>query len=604
MAGINEERTNADHPGRYHPRRRWIPDRPHKTNPGTGDIDSFSDESLYHPSSLGCASANPASIPAGSCSFLELTYTAGKAGLPEGTLVRFGMRGQNPLGALPRECSIQQPDGLVLKRQGMAFLLEKGGMREGDQVTLRWDAFSWTPVAGRREIKVSFTLPGDIPEQRLPEPVVLNITPVEPDTLEITLPCTFRNGDTLRGRVSVRDRFDNRVDFSGCTLVDCAGQQVPVALSHGIGDFQVQVSKNETVRASASLREVSETVVSNPSVCVSDDYQLFVGDLHTHDFLSEAEGYPDSVYRWAMDDRRFDFVSVVPQSHGWHDNETWTITKYMNERHLKEGEFVTLLGFEWQHTGYGDKVIHYLGGDQPYLPVDDARYSSPGRLYSALRTSDAFIISHHPSYPRDNWVPATDYDAIDTQIERVIEIWSMHGSSEGYHPDDRPLVGQDPSNTVMEALRKGVRLGFVGGSDTHSGRPGGAAREPLPYWGGMAAVWAKDFTRRSIFQAIQSRRTYALTRARIVLRMLVNGAWMGSELPFSDHAQIRIEAWAPANIRKVEIVKNTHLLQAFGPYGDTCTLEFEDATQGPAFYHCRVTLENGELAVCSPVWIG
>ena len=80
---------------------------------------------------------------------------------------------------------------------------------------------------------------------------------------------------------------------------------------------------------------------------------------------------------------------------------------------------------------------------------------------------------------------------------------------------------------------------------------GGSAKEPRPYWEGLAAVWAKELTRRSLFEALQARRTYALTRARIVLRMTVNGAPMGSELPESEKAEIRIDVCACAPIRKV-----------------------------------------------------
>jgi hypothetical protein len=39
----------------------------------------------------------------------------------------------------------------------------------------------------------------------------------------------------------------------------------------------------------------------------------------------------------------------------------------MNERFLEEGELDTFLGFEWQDTGYGDKAVHFLGGDQPVV---------------------------------------------------------------------------------------------------------------------------------------------------------------------------------------------------------------------------------------------
>ena len=253
------------------------------------------------------------------------------------------------------------------------------------------------------------------------------------------------------------------------------------------------------------------------------------------------------------------------QCHGWIDNEKWAVVKYMAERHLEEGRFVTFLGYEWQHAGYGDKVIVYLNGDQPYLPVDDRRSNLPAKLYEALRASDALAISHHSNYPFPAWVPGTDYDQVETDVERVIELWSMHGSSEGYDPSDRPLVGGAPDNSVYAALRQGLRLGFVAGSDTHSGRPGGAAKEPRPYPGGLAAVWAPDLTRRDLFSAIHDRRTYALTGARIVLRFTANGAWMGSEVPAAEAVCLRIDAWAPGRIATVEVLRNTEVLRRFSP---------------------------------------
>ncbi|MEI6915100.1 MAG: CehA/McbA family metallohydrolase, partial [Armatimonadota bacterium] len=491
----------------------------------------------------------------------------------------------------------------TVKPWGLGFAVEDGCLTEGQSISLIWEPFSWTPLSGLREFKVTFDSPGGGPEVRLPEPLVVTILPLEAEKLEITLPCTHKPGQSLTGRITVRDRFDNRVPIDAEIALSDAGQNKNLTLVSGLGDCVLDDRSGEAIRITGKSASFSAEGVSNPSVS-SKDYQLYIGDFHTHDFLSESMGYPDEVYRWAIEDRKLDFLSVVPQSHGWHDNETWTVTKYMNERFLHEGKFVTFLGFEWQHTGYGDKIVHYLGGDQPYLPVDDSRYTSPAKLYDALSGSDAFVISHHTAYPPGGWCPATDFDAVDNDIERVVEIWSMHGSSEGYDPDDRPLRGHDSNHTAMAALRKGLKLGFVAGSDTHCARPGGSAHEPLGQWGGLAAIWAKDLTRRSLFEAVRARRTYALTRARIVLNMTVNGAWMGSELPASETAQIRIEAWGEAPIAKVEVIKNTKFLRSFGPYDETCNIELEDITDGPAFYHCRITQSDGELAVCSPVWIG
>src|SRR5262249_8518337 len=149
------------------------------------------------------------------------------------------------------------------------------------------------------------------------------------------------------------------------------------------------------------------------------------------------------------------------------------------------------------------------------------------RLYEALRASDALIISHHPGYPLDRHVPGTRYDALETDVERVIEIWSMHGSSEGRDINDRPLKAVSPKGGVVPALHThGLRLGFAGGSDTHSGRPGGAVRDVHPHYGGLTGVWASSLTRRAIFEAIRARRTYALTGARMVVSFSVNGTPM------------------------------------------------------------------------------
>jgi hypothetical protein len=37
------------------------------------------------------------------------------------------------------------------------------------------------------------------------------------------------------------------------------------------------------------------------------------------------------------------------------------------------------------------------------------------------------------------------------------------------------------------------------------------------------------------------------------------------------------------------------------PSADVC---LEDDLDRPAFYHARVRLADGSLAVCSPVWVG
>jgi len=611
------DRPDSDRPENFTPRHKWLPDRLHRGGRrGGGDMDFMADESLYRPGRLGTASVQPSEVVAGDPmrTPFTLTYIAGPAGLRAGASVTFAIRGQKPLGFdlntqdpdAPGHLRILGPAGCELEPVPLGFRLLRGCLRQGQSVRLvasRPERLRWTPLASRREIKVVINPGCGEPEQRLPAPLVIVVRPRPLRRIEATTSCTRVPGRPLRVHITARDEYDNRVRTNGPVHVQIGKQQASVAMTEGIAEAHLEVPGDGVVRARVRLGDGSVACQSN--VCIpAGAFHLYVGDLHCHDLLSEAEGYPDAVYRWAIEDRNLDFLSVVPQSHGWHDNETWTITKYMNERHLDEGRFVTFLGFEWQHTGYGDKVIHYLGGDQPFLPVDDPRYNTAPKLYEALRTSDALIISHHPAYPAGSWCSRTDFDVLEYDIERLVELWSMHGSAEGYDMTDRPYRAFDDRSLVMAALRRGARLGFVAGSDTHSARPGGSAKEPLPYWGGLAAVWATGLTRRELFEALYARRTYALTGARIILWMTVNGAPIGSELPPAETARIRIDVWAPARLKKLELLKNTRCLRSFEPDDDEAHLEIEDRTGGPAFYHCRVTQENGHLAVGSPVWLG
>jgi mycothiol synthase len=605
-------------------RRLWHPGRTPRRGPGGGTIDALGDESLYKASRLGTAGISVAEVRAAADKPFTLWFRGGAQPLEAGTAVRFCMRGQRPFGERPQLESagkpafaeIEAPAGVMLEPLVLGFRIGEGVLREGDLVQLhvgRQGGFRWTELAGKREFKVLLDTHPDEPQLRLPEPVVVCVLPLEPERLDVLLPGTPRADASFTAHVSVRDRFDNRVPLTGVAAVRFDGQNHSIALTDGLGRLPLSAPR-AVARAYAMHPGVPGQFASNPSaprpapICnpQSAICNLYLGDLHCHDFLSEAEGYPDQVYTWARDDKRLDFVSVSVQSHGYHENDKWTIVKHLNERFLDEGSFVTFLGFEWQHSHYGDKVIHYLGGDQPYLPVDDGRYSTSAKLYEALRGSDALVISHHPGYPLDLHVPGTDWSAVETDVDRLAELWSMHGSSEGYDPADRPLRSVDSQNSVLNALKAGVRVGLVAGSDTHSARPCGSAREPLKYWGGLAAVWAESLTRRSIFEALWARRTYALTGARIVLEFSVNGSPMGSEIPPADEAQTVVEAHAPRDLAKVEIMRNGDVLHTASPGKPDCRLELSDRPDASAttFYHCRVTQEDGQLAVCSPVWVG
>ena len=474
--------TDRDCEARYDIQKVWYPNRVHKIDNHEGPIDCLGDESFYAPSRLGTAKVAPARIGAGEISSLTLIYRCGKRNLMPGDCLRFYMRGQAPLGCefqmvdsrLPGWFTVDGPVGCVLRPVVFGFSVEKGQLQEGDEVRIQVSAtegFPFTTIAGRYEFKAVFHFGDDAPEQRLPSPVVVEVLPGKPYRLEATRSCTVRRGEPVGLHITVRDQYDNRVPLYEDIVVWQKDREWRLPMVKGMADL-CPAQGLDAGPARAELPAYGLQTWANPCV-VSDDYQLYVGDLHVHDFLSEAHQYTDQVYDWAIEDRNMDFVSVSIQTHGWIDNQKWAIEKYHSERYLREGEFVTLLANEWQHTAFGDKVIHHLGNDQPFLCADDERYNTAAKLYDAVRDADAVVISHHCAYPSGSWCSSTNFECVDTDVERLTELWSMHGSSEGFVPGEKPLRGMDPENTVMAALRRGLRLGFVAGAIPIAADPAG-----------------------------------------------------------------------------------------------------------------------------------
>jgi hypothetical protein len=493
---------------------------------------------------------------------------------------------------------------------GAPGFLAADGLTPGQEIRLavgEASGFEWTPLAGRKEFKVTLYPGNNEPSMRLPGPVLVRVTPRDPDHLDLFLPGTSPPDPSPDVVVTVRDRHDNRVPVNTSVTVSCGGTQTTVHLNEGTGRARLPASTPRPVPAEIDGDDLCPGRWRSNWSLPSGDANLYFGDMHAHDMNSSAEGYTADVYRWAIEDKRLDFLSVPVQTHAYLDNENWVIAKQLAETFLEEGRFVTFLSFEWQHSHYGDKVIHYLSGDQPYLPIDDKRYASPRALYEALRGTDAFIISHHPGYALDRHVPGTDWDAVETDVDRLVEIWSMHGSSEGLEPGDRPLRPPRREEGMLAGLKKGLRFGLVAGSDTHSGRPGGSAKEPRPYWGGLCAVWAETLARRALFDAFMARRTYALTGPRIALRFSINGSPMGSEIPAVETMRLHAEAWAPAPIAAIQFVCDGVLLHEEQPDALDARADVEAPRPpgaAPSFIYCRVVQEDGHLAVSSPIWVG
>lgn len=397
-----------------------------------------------------------------------------------------------------------------------------------------------------------------------------------------------------------------------------------------------------TVRLKAGRRKW----LSNP-VKVSakkPKYRLWWGEIHGHTALSDSLGTIDEHYRYGRDVLAMDIYAAADHTE-FPKIDPMTASKWKKtcagaRKYYRPHEFVTFLGFEWTsgkwfsdpYGGYGHRNVYYLEDDQPYFYCNSPDCHTPPQLFSkldALKTR-AIVIPHHPAVNNPSfWV---NWDFYHPGSERLVEIYSIWGNSERSTEDgnvERPgkrlggTVKTGQGNHVQDALRKGCRVGFIGGSDAHDGRggrtvmhvgnpryfKGNRSRHQGPFYpNGLMAVYAEELTRESVFEAMMRRRVYAATCARIMLDFKVNGYWMGKEIKLKNGAaprKLTVKVCGTGDIDRVEVVKNCQDIFRFAGKGKTAEFEYTDRKKAGDgdFYYVRVIQKDGDMAWSSPIWI-
>lgn len=266
--------------------------------------------------------------------------------------------------------------------------------------------------------------------------------------------------------------------------------------------------------------------------------ELLWGDLHNHCDISYGMGTLDNALMQAR--RQLDFCSVIGHA-TWHDmpkDSRWShITSYHRrgfqrlskqwdevcrtvEAANRPNEFVTFHGFEAHSSRYGDR--HVIS---PNLALPLIMANNPKELLEEVNRINgmAMAIPHHIGY-----VPGyrgIDWEMFGQAPSPVVEVYSKHGCAMDEwtgNPYLHTMGPRDGRNTVVAGLEAGHRFGFIASSDHHAGYPGS-------YGDGLVGLWAHGKTREAIWEALQARRTYAVTGDKIQCQFQINHLTMGME---------------------------------------------------------------------------
>ena len=226
--------------------------------------------------------------------------------------------------------------------------------------------------------------------------------------------------------------------------------------------------------------------------------------------------------------------------------EDWLMIKNLAKQAEADG-FPFYMGYEWQGSGQdGDHNVFFLDNDQKMtFPL---RYED---LRDHYQNKPVIAIPHHLAYQLSD--RGKNWSTHDETFSPVVEIFSSHGSSENdethiemkRHIHMGPRTGQ---TSVEAGLKDKLRFGIMASGDNHSC--------PAVYGFGLCAVLSEGNSKEDIWDAINKRRTYGVSKDRIKLEFTIDGMPMGSVIKANDNAQLKIKVEGSNAIDRIEIITN------------------------------------------------
>ena len=382
--------------------------------------------------------------------------------------------------------------------------------------------------------------------------------------------------------------------------------------------------------------------LSNAPPLALDGTPIFFGEFHWHtDFSGDGQRPTADALRSARDELALDFAG--PADHlsptatyrgtGTGGNVTRTVAEQaaLCRPFEEPGRFCAVPAAELSrryghaniYTDSWDLLLELTGRFAAELAPAWERQPDRYDLASLVRLCPpgrALVVPHHTnmdSFVREGvvredgrpaWCAMHWPQPANRDVVRLVEMVQTRGCFEAEETDARWRIWDGGlGGSVRTALARGYRLGFVGGTDNHSGWP---TRKGDGFCG-LTAIQAPELAWGELFRALHARRCYATTGARIVADVTLNGAPMGSELRLEPGAErrLRVRVRGTAPLECVQVIHCGHLLAELPVEAGSPDLDAEWLDDRPGrpledvYYYVRARQQDGECLWTSPFWI-
>ena len=539
---------------------------------------------------FGAAWIDPSDeVVAGTFGTWRLTYEAGKHGVAVGGRLQIRTDSDTDWGvpqflkpAADEYMTVGTPAGVRcdLRVGGpKSFALQIHGRRleAGERVTLTLGDMSrggagsraQTFAETRHHFLVEVDAKGNGQSVILSESPYLSIVGGQAERLVVVAPSSVVVGLPFRLLVKAEDRWGNpsssfqeSVELSGQGLkfpsavlpFELREKAPPMARGVQILDG-VTIAAAGVYRARATTLDSQIVGESNPIVVAESagEFCLHWADPHGGQVASSAK--IGDFFRYARDVSGVQFVGYQRNADVI-SKEDWLIQQREERDHYEPGHFVPIPGFEWsgQTPEGGHHNVYFRRCDQPIRrnppaeapqAVETATELPHIRdVYHAYRNTDTIITPHvGGEHSNLTWH--------DPTLEPAMEITSSHGSFEW---------------AIREIMERGYQLGFLGGSDCYTGRPGDdrPGHQQRRYAkSGLTGIYTREVTRDGFFEAMRARRVYATTGARIVLKVESDGNWLGSQYTTSEQPKLSVTVIGTAPLERVEVFRDLQQVYAY-----------------------------------------
>lgn len=582
--------------------------------------------SEYRPELMGSATLEPSGpVEAGSYQSFTLVYTAGTFGIDDTGSIKIGFRFATDFGPVQFDdpkaegyTTVEASNGAVLdcrwefKRnirpwsRSLYIGVGKHFLAPGDTITIRFgDPRQGSPGIRMQtycehdfEFRVLTDAIATYDYVALPESPKVAIVPGPGVTWQAALPTLVRAGEPFKLKIKATDKWGNPSDQMDDTLhlsvAEGALNGVPATVTCRRGDFSVIVdglTLDAPGDATIVVRDAAGEILchSNPVRAIADAEAKapvhFWAD--THGQSNETLG-TNTARDYFIFGRDKAFVDIM--GHQGNDFQmTGSFWKHLNELTAefdKPGEFVCIPGYEWSaNTAVGgDRNVHYRHEGETIHRSSHAQIADPTdmvdeesdahtahELFEKLAGKDCVVAAHVGGRYADITF------AHDHALETAVEVHSAWGTFEWI---------------VWDAFDKGYRVGIVGNSDGHKGRPG-ACYPGASFFGsqgGLTCFLAPRLDRDAVFQAMRRRHHYATTGNRMYLDVtartesdatlyLDNPPGEGGQTQTTrtlqmgdvahladDRVTLDVDVHGSAAIERLDVFRGRELLETVRPY--------------------------------------